>query len=107
MTGHYEVEKFLTLVIAKNTKGALVFLEEEGSKGSDFQEFTKRTLDTIHAEFLARFRDEKPKGVFEKVSTGQLRSLLAIFSKTFPETKTSYIEQLPLELAVIEWTEKR
>jgi len=33
--------------------------------------------------------------------------LLAIFSKTFPEMKTSYIEQLPLELAVIEWTEKR
>lgn len=102
------VAEFMAFLIKKNTKEAFAVLESLEKNGSDFQDFTKQVLDSLHNELRARYsKEEKKTSPLSSLSQNELKQLLTLFSKALNEIKTSYIEQLPLELAVIEWTEKK
>jgi DNA polymerase-3 subunit gamma/tau len=101
-------EKFLGSVIERNSKEAITFVESLENHGVDFLDFTKRVLDLLHNALLSNYGQEvdvSPE--LKKLSVSDLKILLKLFSSAYQEIKISYIEQLPLELAVIEWTEKK
>lgn len=100
-------EKFLAFVISRNSKDAIAFIGSLENHGIDFQDFTKRVLDLLHDALLSHYGQEVEVGEeLKTLSILELKQLLKLFTSAYQEIKISYIEQLPLELAVIEWGEK-
>lgn len=100
--------KFLSLVVDKNSKEAIAFAELLENHGIDLLDFTKRVLDLLHSALLANYGQEVDVSEdLKKLSVVELKQLLRLLSVAYQEIKISYIEQLPLELAVIEWTDRK
>lgn len=101
-------EKFLELILARNSKEAISFIESLENHGIDFLDFTKRVLDLLHNALLSQYGQEvEVSSMFKQTTVADLKNLLRLFTAVYQEIKISYIEQLPLELAVIEWSEKK
>ena len=101
-------EKFLALVVGKNSRDAISFVESLDSHGIDFLDFTKRILDLLHNALLVNYGQEvEVADELKKLSIVDLKNLLKLFTSAYQEIKVSYIERLPLELAVIEWGERK
>lgn len=103
-------EKFLEILITQKTRDSLDFIESRVKEGVDMQDFAKQILFYLHKRLLSFYMSnvgEKNESPTNKFSAAEVRHLIHLFTHALNDMKTSYIEQLPLELAVIEWGEKK
>ncbi|MBU2577761.1 DNA polymerase III subunit gamma/tau [Patescibacteria group bacterium] len=104
--GDVQVLEFLSLLEKRNTKEALVWLDEAVEKGVNLRIFIEELLNKLRTLLLEKY------GVFEKEETQvsfdsqEIKTLIEIFSKAYFELKYAVIPALPLEMAVIEWLEE-
>lgn len=96
-----DAEKFLSLVREKNVKEALLEIESIVNKGLSMDTYLETILERLRKALLAEngIGEEKLEG-FDK---GELISLIRLMTRAAIELKGSFIEQLSLELAVVEW----
>src|SRR3989344_3152629 len=111
-----DIAAFVDLLISKNTKNAISFINTIIDNGADLQEFTKTLIFYLRQQLLLKinpvFLDTNNSGFsakeIEKIrtQTGELeqtalQNMLELFIDAENKIKYSTITQLPLELAVI------
>ncbi len=116
-----QISNFIDLLLAKNTKDAILFLNSLVDGGVDLQEFTKTLVfylrqalllkinpDTAGAEASGLSKEEvqKLQTQIEKLTEKDLQMWLQLFIEAENNIKHAIILQLPLELAVIDITNK-
>lgn len=103
-------EKFLELIKEKKTKEALETVMEMGEKGADFRFFVSRVLDLLHDLLLIQHGVEIGDGLAEfakSYTSSEISSLIRLFSRTYTELKMASRPEIPLEVAIVEWCERR
>jgi len=111
------VGQLVTLIIERDSRKAIEFLNETLDKGYDPQEFSKALINYLRQALLLKidpdFKDplilslteeerERFKKQIESFEEKGLRDILNLFLDAETKMKYSSIPQLPLELAIIE-----
>jgi len=113
--GEFKPEIFLSLISQKNTKEAILWLNQAVEQGANLRILTEEILRLLREALLLKYGvelEENPQQ-FNNLPAGrqdltieQLRQLINLFSKAAFELKNAVIPQLPLEMAVVEWGEQ-
>ncbi len=101
------VQDFLVSINNKNVKENLMLLKKVTDQGTDIKYFTSLVMDTLHEILLLRvgISDENKNLLSGYTFTIEdLKKLVELFSKAYSDMKYAVLPQLPLELAVIEWS---
>ena len=85
---------------------ALAWIEQESDKGTDWLFFIKETLKILHQSLLSQYDLAENPLVFD-LGLRETQRLIKLLEKTAQEVKRAEISQLPLEVMVIEWLDKR
>ena len=115
------ISQFVDFLAERNGGEAVKFLNETLEKGNDPQEFAKVLVNYLRQAMLVRINPEttnpliiglteeeqrKLKDQAEKFGAGELHSILNLFMDAENKMRYSSIPQLPLELAIVDITEK-
>ena len=101
----FDIDKFLNLLSKKEAKGALSEIENAMEKGANAQMMREGILEKLRKSLL--FRIGLGGENFIEVKKAELVSLIKLFIRAEDEVSPIVIEQLPLEIAVIEWCESK
>lgn len=92
-----QTEKLLESIYKKDMKASLLIIERIVKEGVDPR--------IIIEKMVQRIRNELVHGN-SKLSISDLKKILELLNEAYSTTKISVVPQLPLELAVIEWSAK-
>ncbi len=116
-----KISKFVDLLLQKNAKGAVVFLNELADGGIDLVEFTKTLVFYVRQMMLLKISpDFAPvlnsglskeeiavmKAQMEKLTEKEIQAWLQLFIEAENKMKYAIILQLPLELCIVDITQK-
>jgi DNA polymerase-3 subunit gamma/tau len=103
-TKSFSVESFIEILAARNTKKALEEIENAVNKGVIVGEIIESIISKLRLALLTK------SGVgnfdLESFSKTDLIQLIDLLSEANLKLKSTPIEQLPLEVAIINWCEK-
>jgi DNA polymerase-3 subunit gamma/tau len=111
-------EKFNTLGISENLSAILESLVQKDSKkgllickelvkqGMDFKFFIEQLIERLHLMLLQEVGVEKGEKQVP-FSLLEIEKLFEILTTAYQETKNAVISQMPLELAILKWGEKK
>ncbi len=96
------IEKLLKALSEKDIKSALSLIGKCSEQGIDIKYFTDQFIEALHKILLFQFKvtSSAPAGGF---SAEEIKKLIELVTKYYPQLKYSVIPQLPLEMAVIEY----
>lgn len=99
------IEKLLKALAQKNVKEALILLGKSSEQGIDIKYFTDQLIEALHSVLLFQFKvtSSAPVAGF---SGEDVKRLIELVTKYYPQLKYSIIPQLPLEMAVIEYCQE-
>lgn len=102
--GTSELEEFIQLLQKRDIKNLIKFVENAAEKGTEMKGFILEVMDVIKKQLLSSY------GVVEVTekyfAKDELIVLIELFDSAYQATGTTAIEQIPLELAVIDWCEE-
>ncbi len=116
-----EISRFVDLLVSKNTKDAIIFLNSIIDSGVDLQEFTKTLVFYLRQELLLKINPnflnlqnsglsmqevEKMKEQTTSLTQKDVQDMLELFIDAENKIKYSAVSQLPLELVIINITHK-
>jgi DNA polymerase-3 subunit gamma/tau len=96
----FNLDEFVNLLITKKTKACLEKIDKYITNGGQASDLIADLLNKLRLGLLAKVGIGEEKLVLDKSA---LINLINLISKANTETKSAVIEQLPLELAIIEW----
>lgn len=114
-----QVIKFVEFLAKKDAAGALNFLNECTNRGTDLQEFIKSTINYLRQVLISKIdpglvdslilgitSDEKEKiQILNSQFKGiELQNLIKLFLEAENKMKYSVLPQLPIELAIVEYS---
>lgn len=91
---------FCLLLAAKDTLGALKFVEGLETSGASVETFLKGLIDQLHSMMMASVAGEKVDPI---LTLTDLTTLLELFTGAYSQLPGSYLEKIPVELAVLTW----
>lgn len=115
-----QIARFMSHVADKDAKGALSFIADISERGVDCEEFGKNVLsyirwmmflkvDSALSDIIGREMSEDDlsmlKAVAAKFDMPQLQKAIQLFLEASGNIKYSPIPQLPIEMAVVEFTQ--
>ena len=100
----FDLDKFIELLIKKDTKSLMEEVGKLGVKGVAIDNFIESLLKKLQTSLLAKVgvgTDE-----ITKLDKESLIGLIELFSDASREISESPIEELPFEIAIIKWCEE-
>ncbi len=106
-TTDFLVVNLLVALRNKQVKEGISIIAELVTLGIDIKYFLTKLLEGLHMNLMTNIGLQEENLVQNvKFSLEEIKQLTELFSKAYAETKTAVLQQLPLELAVIEWCEQ-
>ncbi len=117
-----EISRLVDYLVSKNTKEAILFLNTLAENGVDLQEFTKTLVFYLRQELLLKIDPgflnlqnsglsaqelEKMKAQTASLAQKELQDMLELFIDAENKIKYSAVSQLPLELAIINISQRQ
>lgn len=96
------VKDMMDALISRDIKKGLSICRDLQKQGMDFKFFTQNLIEKLHLILLVKVGVEK--GENANISTKDLRKLFELLSEAHNQTKYAVLPQMPLELAVLEWS---
>ena len=99
-------ESLLLILHTKQTFQALTWIEEFGNAGGSFKNLIEELLGQLHALLLAKHKiGEGSPGL--NFTLSEITLLMKLLNEAYVSLRNSPIESIPLEIAVIEFYNKR
>ena len=104
ISGEFKPEDFLKLLCQKQAKEALLWISQSVESGVSLKILIEGCLEELRLVLLDGLGlDEKNKPEIV-LPTEEVKKLIELLIKAYNEMKFAVITQLPLEMAVIEWS---
>ena len=103
ISGEYKPQDLLHLLAARQTKEALLWIGRAVEAGVSLKILLENLLEILRIIILFEYGVEEEK-VEVNLTGGQARQLIDLLALAYTEMKFAVIPQLPLEMAVIEWS---
>ncbi len=98
------VEKMIDAFKNKDSRSGIGIISELSKQGMDFKFFIENLLNQFHALLLSKLGASE-SNINIDMETVDIKKLLELLAKAHGETKYAVLPQLPLELALVEWSE--
>ena len=98
-----QVMDLLFFLKEKDSKKAFGLISEITESGVDVKYFLEQLINKLHLILLEKVGVGEKNGAFPILEIYEIKKLAELFSKAYLDTKYAVLEQLPLELAVVEW----
>lgn len=101
------VEKQITDLLShlkeKDSQKAFKLVSDLMDSGVDVKYFLEQLINKLHLSLLEKVgvSQKSDKGI--ELEMDEIKKLVDLFSKAYLDTKYAVLEQLPLELAIVEW----
>jgi len=97
-----QIIDLLSFLKEKDSQKAFRLVTDLTESGVDIKYFLEQLINKLHLNLLEKV------GISEKISgtefeLREIKRLVDLFSKAYLDTKYAVLEQLPLELAIVEW----
>jgi len=102
---HTDVFDFLKALHKKDAKNLIEQVEGLVEKGVSINDYTRELLDSLRKSLLAK--NGYGKDELNIFSTNELIHIIRLISSTLPELRDAVIQQLPLEVVIIQWCQKK
>lgn len=96
-----EIMKFIQ---TNDVKGTLEYIQSYDQKGGNFRVLIEQMLQTLHEHLLSQNGIGTAKAEYE-FNIKQTSKLIKLLTDAYVKTKASPIESLPLEIAIIEYSQ--
>ena len=100
-----QLDDWLVLVYQRQTKPALVWLQQAWEEGAQPRQLILTAIERLRQVLLRRLGVDSGEDIAALSDITTLKLLLGRLITAAGEIKTSSIETLPLELAVVEWSQ--
>lgn len=105
-------DELLEHLAEKDLSGAVSWIDQSGKAGADFKVITLDLLEILHAFLLKKAAGLENEEInfgksYEKLSLDDIKRLIELFSKAYLDLKFSVVPDLPLEVAVLDWSGKK
>ena len=100
-------ENFLNQLAAKNTSAALLWLNKAREKGIELKVLIQEVLQKLRRIMLAKYGVGKAEIDDYGLETNEIMVLISLFDRAARELRGALFNQLPLELAIIEWGQRQ
>lgn len=104
------VEKQITDLLShlkeKDSQKAFKLVSDLMETGVDVKYFLEHLIGRLHLILLEKVGVEEKNTATPALEIHEIKKLVDLFSKAYLDTKYAVLEQLPLELAIVEWTEE-
>jgi DNA polymerase-3 subunit gamma/tau len=99
--GSFDVENFVLLLAQRKAKEALGVVREAFSSGMNSREIIDLVIDSLRNKLSSKLGvgDES----FELLDEGELVMLIEIFIDAASRLSASFIEEVPIEIAIVRW----
>lgn len=104
------VISFIESLQKRDAKSGLDIIQKLTEQGIDVKQFLLQLMEQIHSMLLEKagvVQNSEFRIQNSELSMGELRELLMLLQKAHSEMKYTVLAQLPLELAIIEWSQTR
>lgn len=100
------IEKTIQALSVKDTKKSLEIIAVLMKEGIDIKFFLEQLIENLHTLLLSKvgIQNIQFKNQDIKLSIEDIKTLVELFSKAYGELKYAVLPQLPLEIAIIEWS---
>jgi len=99
----FDMENFLEFLSRKDTAKLIFLLNSAIENGASAKALTQNIIGSLRAELVSRVSAGDKKINLGKV---EMIELIQILTSSIHDISVSTLEQIPLELAIIEWCEK-
>jgi len=103
------VEKQITDLLShlkeRDSKKAFKLVADLMETGVDVKYFLEQLINKLHLSLLEKVGVSEKSDKSIELEIHEIKTLVDLFSKAYLDTKYAVLEQLPLELAIIEWTQ--
>ncbi len=115
-SGEFNLLKWTEFLLKKDVEGCFKMLGEAVEKGVDLKWLVIQTLEKLRQFLLGKYglaRDKRlatclaDRQVGRQLSTKDLIHLMELVNKAGVDLKSAVVPQLPLELAIVEWSESK
>jgi DNA polymerase-3 subunit gamma/tau len=103
----YQVLRIIDVFVKKDMKTGLEIVSKLVEQGVDMKYFLQALMDELHRQMLEQVgvgQRAEGKGQGAKITIDEIRVLFELLSKANMDMKYAVLPQLPLELAIIEFT---
>jgi DNA polymerase-3 subunit gamma/tau len=87
----------------KDSQKAFGLISEIVETGVDVKYFLEQLIGKLHLILLGKVGVEEKNSANPVFEINEIKKLVELFSKAYLDTKYAVLEQLPLELAIVEW----
>jgi len=102
----FSAEDFLKLLTKREIKEALSWVGRAVEEGANLRILTEELLENLRILLLENFGiKEADEEVKTDLSLVEIQVLISLFSRAYYELKYAVIPQLPLEMAIVEWSQ--
>jgi DNA polymerase-3 subunit gamma/tau len=98
-----DIGELIGLLISKNTKAALIEVERILGRGVSMSNLSESLLSGFRESLLGKMGIGTDS--LKELSKEDTLTLIKLLSRAAGETKGALLEQLPLEIAIVEWCE--
>lgn len=99
----HQIDKMIEFVFGKNAKEAIALVGKLTEAGADMKYFMERLMLKLHEFLLIKVGVSKEKSDIN-LSIEDIKTLMDLLTKAHGKLKYSVLPQLPLEIAIIEWS---
>ena len=103
-TKDINIGELINLLIAKNTKAALIEVERISGRGVSINNLSESLLVSFRESLRGKMGIGSDN--LKELDKDDVLALIKLFSRAASETKNALLEQLPLEIAIVEWCER-
>ncbi len=99
-----QVNQMLSFLKEKNQEKAFKLVSNLVESGVDIKYFLEKLINGLHMHLLKKVGILENEEQTEEFEIHEIKKLMDLFSKAYLDTKFAVLEQMPLELAIVEWT---
>lgn len=102
-----QVSELIDLLEIKDTKKSLDLIQKITGEGVEMKYFVEELISGLHLILLSKITESQPKAdppLEEKFTLEEIKKLLHLLITASSQLKYSVLPQLPLELAIVEYT---
>lgn len=100
----FSVITMLEAFAQKDTAKGIAVINKLMEQGIDIKYFLQKLLEELHTQLLDAIKPDKKAQKADAFTMEELKALFALLSRAHGEMKNAVLPQLPLELALLDWT---
>lgn len=94
------IQSLLNYLEQKDAVNSLQVIQKLTEQGNDIRHFTQQLIESLHSLMLVKINSQSSSSSF---TLEEIRELVELLSRSYLDTKLAVLQQLPIELAIIEY----